>query len=222
VIPLAGLGLVLRRSKREEDDVRLTVLMREAGKILVLSKGGQRPQFKLRALQEPFTEADFHLFVPPDNSVNGRLAGGKLVDSHQGLRGSYEAFHTGSRMLETVDVLVPFRAPAADVYDILRTALRALSSGMPAAEEWVLFVARLLRCMGHGDVTERLLTLLEPSEREVVGAALDSSTETALHVRPASLERCQTLVDRELEHILPWRLKSDRAAADDASEDMPT
>lgn len=218
MIPLTGTGLVLRRSRRGEVDVRLTVFMREVGKVLVLSKGGQRPQFKLRSLQEPFTEADFHLFVPPDNGVNGRLAGGKLIDSHQGLRTRYDAFETASRMLETVDVLVPFRAPAADVYDILRAALRTLASGMPADEEWVLFVARLLRCLGHGDIAERLLTLLEPSEREAAGAALDSSTEAALPIRPASLERCQNLVDAELEQILPWRLKSDRAS-DQASTD---
>ena len=221
MIPLGGAGLVLRRSKRGEEDIRLTVFLREAGKVIVLSKGGQRPQFKLRALQEPFTEADFHLFVPPDNGVNGRLAGGKLLDSHAALRRNYDAFQTAARMMETVDVLVPFRAPAADVYDILRAALRALSAGLPPSEEWVLFVARLLRCLGHGDVTERLLALLEPSEREAVGAVLDSPTETALPVRPASLERCQNLVDAELERILPWRLKSDRVA-DEISKDRQT
>lgn len=212
MIPCTGPGLVLRRTKRGEDDFRLTVFIREVGKTLVLSKGGQRPKYKLRSLQEPFTEADFHLFFPPDNGINGRLAGGKLINSHQGLRSNYEAFQTASRMVETVDVLVPFRAPAPDVYDILRTSLKALSAGLPAPEEWVLFVAHLLQCLGHGDVTDRLLTLLEPSEREAAGAALESPTETSLHVRPASLERCQTLVDAELEHILPWRLKSDRAS----------
>jgi hypothetical protein len=96
-----------------------------------------------------------------------------------------------------------------------------LSAGLPPAEEWVLFVARLLRCLGHGDVTERLLALLEPSEREEASAVLDSPTETALHVRPESLERCQNLVDAELERILPWRLKSDRAI-EETVEDRKT
>jgi hypothetical protein len=216
MIPLDGLGLVLRRAKIGEEDLRLTVLLRESGKLLAVAKGGLRPQNKLRALQEPFTEADFHLFVPSDHGVNARLAGGKLVDSHQGLRTRYDAFETASRTIETVEALLPFRAPAPDVYDILRSALRALSAGQPAAEEWVLFVARLLRCLGHGDVTDRLVALLEPSERETAEAALETSEESALHVRPASLERCQHLVDAELELILPWRLKSDRVARESA------
>ena len=218
MIPLTGLGLVLRRSKRAEDDFRLTVFLRDVGKILVLAKGVHGPKSKLRSLLEPFTEADYNLFVPPDNGVSARLAGGKLLDSHQGLRRNYEAYHSAARMVETVDVLVPYRAPAPDVYDILRASLQALSVGRSAPEEWVLFVAHLLPCLGHGDVTERLLALIEPFEREAAGAALGSPTETDFRVRPASLDRCQTLVDAELERILPWRLKSDRTAEDVSKE----
>ncbi|MBV9080086.1 MAG: DNA repair protein RecO [Elusimicrobia bacterium] len=211
---LSGPGIVLRRHKRGEEDIRLTLFFRDAGKLLATSKGGQKPASKLKALQEPFTEADFHVFAP-EHGVNGRLAGGRLMDSHQGLRGRYEAFETASRACETVDVLVPFRAPSGDVYDILRTVLRSLAAGSPPTVEWVLFVTRLLMCLGHGDVSDRLLALLEPSERAAAGAAFESRADDAqLSVQPQSLERCLNLVNAELEHILPWKLKSDRARAD--------
>ena len=194
---LTGPGLVLRRNKRAEDDVRLTVFFREHGKVFATSKGGQKAKSVLKAIQEPFTEADFHVFAP-EHGVNGRLGGGKLIDSHQGIRTRFAAFETASRVCEVVDVLVPFRAASPEVYDILRSALRSLSTGAQVDYEWVLFVARLLASMGHGDVSDRLTALLEgksPSE-----------------VQPESLERCLNLVNAELEQILPWRLKSDRAA----------
>ncbi len=210
---ISGPGIVLRRSRRAEDDLRLTLFFREHGKMLVVSKGGQKPKSRLKSVQEPFTEADFQVFAP-DGGVNGRLAVGSLMDSHQGLRTRFDAFETASRACETVDVLVPFRAPSSDVYDILRSALRSLSTGSPANIEWVLFVARLLQCLGHGDVSERLVSLLEPSEREAAGEAIVSTDDSAhLLVQPASLERCLNLVNAELEQILPWRLKSDKAGS---------
>lgn len=209
---LTGTGIVIRRTRREEDDLRLTLFFRDHGKLLVTSKGGQKPGSRLKSVHEPFTEGDFQVFAP-ENGVNGRLAVGLLIDSHQGIRARFEAFEIASRACETVDVLVPFRAPASDVYDILRSALRSLSTGSPPPVEWVLFVARMLISLGHGDISERLLALLEPSEREAAGEAIVSHEGSAhLLVQPASLERCLNLVNAELERILPWRLKSDRAA----------
>ena len=210
---LTGPGLVLRRAKRAEDDMRLTVFFREFGKVLATSRGSQKPKSVLKAVQEPFTEADFHVFAP-EHGVNGRMAGGKLIDSHQGIRTRFDAFETASRACETVDVLVPFRAPSPEVYDILRSALRSLSAGSSPVVEWVLFVTRLLVTLGHGDVSERLTALLEPSEREAAEAAIVSTgMSPALTVQPATLERCLNLVNAELEQILPWRLKSERASA---------
>ena len=57
---LTGPGIVLRRAKSAEDDMRLTVYFREFGKVLVTSKGSQKAKSVLKAVQEPFTEADFH------------------------------------------------------------------------------------------------------------------------------------------------------------------
>lgn len=185
---VSGVGLVLRRERHLEQDLRLTILMRDAGKVKAISKGGQRLSSKLKAIQEPFTEADFQLYLPPHGGY-GRLAGGRLVHSHQNLRAHLEAFQLACRCCEVVEALLPARAPSPDVYDILRQSLQVLQTPEPHGSplhEWVLFVVRLLKTLGHGDV----------------------SAETGRLSTEGSLTHCVAFLESELERILPWRLKS--------------
>jgi DNA repair protein RecO len=187
---LIGPGIVLRRRKHLEYDVKLLVLLRNEGKVAVISRGGQRLTSKLKALHEPFTQAEFQLYATADGH-NGRLAGGRLVDSHIGLRKRTEAFLLACRSAEVVDMLLPYRAPASDVYDILRRALTDFASDPDASVVWVSFVARLLKTLGHGDILEQLNRL--PAE--------------------SSVEASQALVERELSLVLPRRPKSELEVA---------
>ena len=104
------------------------------------------------------------------------------MDSHHDLRRRFPAFELASRCSEVVDVLLPFRAPSADVYDILRAALKTLEVSTELKREWMVFVVRLLKCLGHGDFSS---VLAEPS-----------------------LERGVAMAEAELERVLPWKLKS--------------
>ncbi len=182
---ISGVGLVLRRARHLDNDLKLTILMREFGKVLAVSKGGQRMSSKLKAVQEIFSEADYQVFVPA-HGVNGRLVSGRLIGSHEKLRGNYDAFGIACRCCEVVEMLLPFRAPSPDVYDILRESLQSLQSSQSPLHDWVLFVVRILKALGHGDVSEK-------ASQSLVDAPL---------------ERCVALVEAELERILPWRLKS--------------
>ncbi len=186
---ISDVGLVLRRVKHMDNDFKLTILLRETGKVLAVSRGGQKMASKLKAIQEPFIEADFQVFAPP-HGVNGRLAGGRLINSHMDLRSNIDAFNIACRCCETVEMLLPYRAPSPDVYDILRASLQSLQttdeSTLSPLRQWVLFVVRLLQALGHGDVTEMARRLLSE----------------------APLEKCVAYVDAELEQILPYRLKS--------------
>ncbi len=182
-------GLVLRRVRYLDYDFKLTLLLRDIGKVGVVSKGGQKITSKMKAVQEPFTEADFHVYVPA-HGINGRLAGGRLVNSHQNLRQQLDVFQLASRCCEVVEALLPYRAPAPDVYDILHASLQRFHAperhSTTPLHEWVLFVVRLLKSLGHGDVSKHALQLLTD----------------------APMERCVSFVEAELEQILPRRLKS--------------
>lgn len=153
---------------------------------MVISKGGQRMKAKLKSLQEPFSEGDFQVFVPP-HGHNGRLAGGRLINSHHALRKSYDAFHVACKCSEVIETLIPFRAPSPEVYDILRRSYQALQSSASPQNEWILFVVQVLKSLGHGDVSQQARELLAKSP----------------------LDRCLRFVEAELERILPWRLKSE-------------
>ncbi len=163
---LNGPGLVLRRRKHLEFDVKVLIFLRDAGKVVAISRGGQRLTSKLKALHEPFTQADFQLFATHDGH-NGRLAGGRLIDSHIGLRTNPGAFLWASRALEIVDLLIPYRAPASDVYDILRRSLAEFAVQSDVSAVWVSFVAALLKTLGHGDVLEQSAPSLTLVEREL-------------------------------------------------------
>jgi DNA repair protein RecO (recombination protein O) len=178
--------LVLRRRKHLEYDVKVLVLLRDYGKVAVMSRGAQRLTSKLKALHEPFTEADFQLFATHDGH-NGRLAGGRVIDSNVGLRANMQAFTYACRAAEVVDMLVPYRAPSSDVYDILRRSLAALAHEPHPLPAWISFVVQLLKTLGHGDVSEQLKKL--PDE--------------------ASLDASKALVERELSMVLPRRPKSE-------------
>lgn len=181
-------ALVLHRAKHLEHDVRLRVLLRNEGKVLVIIKGALRPRSKLRVFQEPFTRADLQLFLPP-HGVYARLIQGSLVKTHQLLRHNPNAFYTACRAVETVDALLPLRAPAPEAFDILEHVLSALENSSNVTVEWVLFVLRLLKALGHGDHSKEVLKWLHPDD-------------------PNAMVRCQTALEAELERVLPRKLKS--------------
>lgn len=179
---LSGPALVLKRARHLDHDARMTVFFRDHGKLAVVAKGGLRLQSKLKSLLEPFSETDLQVYVP-EHGTYGRLAGGKLLDSHEALRARFSAYQLACRSCEMVDILIPFRAPSADVFDILRDALKALHAAESPETEWVHFGVRLLRCLGHGDLSEKLASL--------------------------SLSQAMTHLDQELKRVLPWPMKSE-------------
>jgi DNA repair protein RecO len=181
-------GIVLRRQRHLENDVRLTLFLRDEGKVIATVKGGQRFGSRLRVFQEPFTHADFQVFLPPHGTY-ARIIQGKLVDSHHLLRGSVSAFQTACRIVEVMDVLFPFRAPSAEAFDILGSTLQSLRTNPNATIEWIQFLLKLLTVLGHGDHSQDVLRRLDPGD-------------------PVTIDRCLAFVETQLEHILPKKLKS--------------
>lgn len=183
---LTGRGLVLKRTRHMDEDLKLILLMEDIGKVHVLSKGTQKMVSKLRPLNEPFVEGEFHLALPP-HGVSGRLIGGRLLESNRFLCEKFDRFEVASRMCETVDVMLPHRAPAPEVYGILRQSLQNLKGRQDPVWVWVEFAVALLKSLGHGDLRET--RSLEPESKE-------------------NLSTWMSLVDAELERVLPRRLKS--------------
>jgi DNA repair protein RecO len=198
--PLSGPGLVLRRTRLMEEDVRLIILMRDFGKFSVVSRGGMKFGAKLKAIQEPFTEADFHLSATA-HGVHARLLSGRLIQSFPGLPKSLDAFSTAARCVDVVDASLPHRAPSPDVFDILRLSLLDLSKGESPESVWLDFCLLMLRCLGYGD----LLTELIKIAPEFVdhGSAGSIDVTRWRNISETSRNRCRAFLESRLEHILP-------------------
>lgn len=203
-------GIVLRRSRHKEDDVRIVLLLRAHGKVESVARGARRVSSKLKSLIEPFSESDIQIFLP-GGSVYSKLISGRLISSHLGLRGDYARFSLASQCCETAEILLPYRAPAPDLYDVLRDALVRLESAPDARWEWPLFVVRLFDRMGHGDLLPRILTFL-PDERRSKAEAFFRQTVggggSFSDLPEADLQRVSGVIQPHLENVLPWRLKS--------------
>lgn len=204
-----GSGIVLRRVRHLENDARLTLFLREEGKTLAVVKGGSRMTSKLKALQEPFSEADFQVYLPA-HGIHARVTGGKLLRTHQNLRRDMGAFHTGARCCEAIDVLVPYRAPSPELYDVLRGTLRALDEGACAPVEWARYAGKLMNALGHGDFRHDILDAAGDAERDALESRLrDDEPEPGRGgLSDAALSRAAAIADEHLERILPWQLKS--------------
>lgn len=175
-------GIVLRRLKHGEDDLHLVLLTETAGKIRVLVKGGRRMQFKLKALLEPFVWADYQIFLPP-HRVFGRLLGGRLIQSQSRLSQQVRAFEYACKIVEIVDALLPARAPAPEIFDLLTEALPRMAHTSHPRLEWLRFGVAYLKILGHGDLSDK--------------------------IRPLSVDRSLAVLQNEFERHLPRRLKSD-------------
>ena len=212
-----GRGLVLRRTRHMEQDVRLTVFLRDVGKILVLAKGGLKSANRLKALQDPLTEAEYHVLLAPQG-IHARLIGGKLIASPHHFSKNWGNFSLASKCCEVVDSLLPFRAPSPDVYDILHLTLQRLATDSLSAQHWIQFNLRLLNALGYGELTEDVLRLLQPDEFNDFhqGASEQESDATWQRVSAFSLNRCQAFLEARLNALLPWPLKSDAMETDEA------
>ncbi len=212
-----GPGLVLRRTRHMEQDVRLTVFLREVGKIVVLAKGGLKSANRLKALQDPLTEAEYHILLAPQG-IHGRLIGGKLIASPHLFSKNWDNFSLASKCCEVVDCLLPFRAPSPDVYDILHATLQRVATESLSAQHWIQFNLRLLNALGYGELTEDVLRLLQPDEfnRFRDGAADEEFDSTWQTVSASSLNRCQAFLEARLSALLPWPLKSGALETDEA------
>lgn len=187
---IASPGIVLRRIRHLDVDTRLTLFLREEGKVLINVKGGQRMTSKLKALQEPFTKSDLQVFLPP-HGTTGRLIQGKLIDSHEKLRYRYDTFQIASRCCEVIDALFPYRAASHDNYDLLDKTLGRLCVSAQPRFEWAQFIATLLNNLGHGDHSQEILEW------------------AAFPLSENDLDKCVALADAQLGMVLPHSLKTE-------------
>lgn len=174
-------GIVLKRNRHLENDVRICLFLRHHGKVQALAKGGQRINSKLKGLLEPFAFGDYQVFLP-HQGVSSRLISGSLRESHRSIRMNLAAFELACKCCEVVDMLLPFRAPSEDIFDHLQATFRRFQFMSHPKVEWINFVTKILKDLGHGDFSD--------------------------YVSRHSVDQSLAFLNHHLNRILPWPLKS--------------
>lgn len=202
---LSGTGIILHRKRHLDHDVQVTLFMRETGKVLGVIKGAQKMSSKLKVLQEAFSEIEVQIYSH-EGSSHARIIGGKLLNSHMPLRQNTGRFFVASQCCELVQAAIPFRAPSPDTFDVLQETLENLEKAPNAQAEWVFFVLRLMRVLGHGDLAAALL------RHSGVAAQKWPSPEVELRrilsLNASFLNRANAFVNTQIRQLLEKPLKS--------------
>jgi DNA repair protein RecO len=205
---ISGLAIVLKRTTHKESDVKLFLFFREQGKLMAISKSAQKAMSKLKSLHEPFTLGDLQVSLPV-HGFQGRLIGGQLIQTHEPLRSRWRNMEMAFRCSEALDLLLPFRAPSPDVFDILRQTLRDLSFSSEPEIEWIQFIIRLLQVLGHGDIKDRLSSQFKEKEWESICHKLERPAgEDENIVSPETIQKLSFIAESELLIHLPRPLSA--------------
>jgi recombinational DNA repair protein (RecF pathway) len=204
-------GIVLYRSRFADEDIRTKIFLKTGGKALLSIKSGLKLSSKLKSLTEPFTEADYQLYLPP-HSPSGRVIGGRPLQSFQYLKSNVPAFSIASQCCETIELLFPFRGASAQAYDLLQNTLKTLNTPDLPTIEWPLFIFQLIHVLGHGDYSPDIIKSLSPSEKAAFEHWTDRGQPWERHRfpqwSPETAQKIVRIMENQLNFLLPKPLKS--------------
>ena len=120
-------GLVLRARDLGEADKIVTVLTRDRGKMDAVGRGARRGRSRLLGLVQPFTYANFMLFLN-QRSLH-TLSQGEIIHSFRRLREDLLLMAYAAHFTEIVDTALPEEEPAERLFEITLEALRLLDHG---------------------------------------------------------------------------------------------
>lgn len=196
-------GVVLVRRRWRETDRLATLYTERLGKVAARFPGVDKPAGKLKAFSEPLVHAEFRLYGRVGRDMV-TVTGGRLIDTHPGLREDLDSTVRGLRMCELLNRLTPERSANPEKYRLLVEALTLLEHRVSPWTE-VSFGLRLLEAAGFG----LELSPVADEHRET-WEALHKGPEgwARLGDDPARVGRLTDFVDRALHVHLDAPLKT--------------
>lgn len=120
-------GIVLRQRPVTETSLIVTWLTKDFGKLRTMAKGARRPKSPFRGHVEPFY-LDELLFLRSRRSDLYILHECSLIDPHRALRDDYKKLSTAVYFCELVDLATESEQADPDLFSLLRSTLRTLTS----------------------------------------------------------------------------------------------
>lgn len=139
-------GVVIFSAPVGENDRRLVVITREAGRVTMFAPGSRKPTSRLSAFTRPFTFAKFSVYPGKDAY---RLLAAEMMEGFDGISADFEALTYGSYFLELAGYFTEENVEAAAEVDLLYVTIRALlKKKMPCPLIRAVFELRILSIQG--------------------------------------------------------------------------
>lgn len=120
-------AIVLRTVDYGENNLILTLLSAQMGKLSAMARGAKKPQSQLRAVSQPFTYGSYLLMIREQGM--GTVTQAELIDGFREIREDLFLTSYASYMVELIDRLVEEREPSQGIFLLLHTMLQHLADG---------------------------------------------------------------------------------------------
>jgi len=148
-------AILLRRARFGESSYVLIWLSPAHGKIRTAARGTARRDSKLRGQLDLFYHAEIQFAASRKSDLHA-LRELKLLETWEGLRGSYARLLAASYFAELCDLLTEPAHAAPDLFDLLRRALGHLCARNPTRRSVEFFEAEACRVLGFGHADNAL------------------------------------------------------------------
>lgn len=148
-------AILLRRARFAESSYVLVWLSPDHGKIRTAARGTARRDSKMHGRIDLFYHAEIQ-FAPSRKSDLHSLREVKLIDTREGLRGSYARLLAASYFSELCDLLSEPGHATPGLFDLLSRALGHLCGQEPTRRSVEFFESETCRVLGFGHANNPL------------------------------------------------------------------
>ncbi len=198
-------GIVLFRQPFREADRVACLYTRRHGRVNVRFPSVAKPLGKLKALSEPFSYADYRIYVRR-GGVMGTVTGGKTLNVFSRVRTDLKRLSLAMHFCELVLRLTPQHQPSEEKFELLLKSLTELEYGEPNPAFAAAFTLRLMRAAGFG--LEKPVLKISPRFWQRIHEDSLSSLTFNEPQDLLSLSKCNSVCRRFLSQYLAYPLNT--------------
>jgi DNA repair protein RecO (recombination protein O) len=162
-VELATPAFVLRTRPYGESDLIVTFITEQHGKLTGIGKGAKNSRRRFPGTLQPFLNVRI-VFTQRPTSDLAFLLRCELIETLRAITTDVERFAAGSYVLDLTDRMVVGRESGAEVYGLVREALRLLAAGAPLDPLLRALEIHLLCASGWAPVFDRCRGCAAPAD----------------------------------------------------------
>ena len=209
-------AIVLRAVEYGENNVILTLLTAQMGKLAAMARGAKKPNSQLRSVSQPFAYGSYLLMIG-DHGM-GTVAQAELIDSFRKVREDLFKAAYAAYIVELIDRFTEEREPSQGLFLLLETLLHHLDTGKDPEVLARLCEMKMLDLAGIRPELFHCAHCFKPLETSIRFSVLHGgplcsdchlSDERAVWIKPAALKVLQTFQLMDVRRLGEVRLGAD-------------